>query len=276
MKKTTVSLALLLVVCSLCLTVFSGCELFYTNDRSDVCLMAVEETDDGLCFYLANGGYKRTPTISYDYESGEFSKGEINEAYAFPEIVLDGRNIAHDKLEATEGYRSLLEKVLEFTIDDVEYPIHHALAYKQNGSIYGFCNIYSTEGFFTDGLDCKGIERSILFTYNDETDELTVVEELQNSIILAFDGKGVIWFEDKAYYGKKLGEEPVKICDDIAYVSERNHRGRADFYFGDGYCMLYLHHETSYVFSSEKDESYDTYVLVTTCGEKIAEYTQKN
>ena len=275
MKKITVSLALLLVVCSLCLTMFSGCEIFYTNDRSDVALMAVEKTDDGLCFYLANGGYKRTPTISYERESGEFSKGELDEAYTFPEIVLDGKTTAHERLEAKEGYEALLERVFEFTVEDVEEPIHHALAYRQGDTIYGFCNVYSTAGFFTDGLDCNGIERAILFTYDDETDELTVVEELENSIILAFDGKGVIWYENKAYYGKKLGEEAVKICDDVAYDTGRNNFGRVDIYFGDGYCLLYLHHEITYVFQPERNESYDTYVLVTTFGEKIAEYTQE-
>ena len=275
MKKTTVSLALLLVVCSLCLTIFSGCELFYTNDRSDVSLMAVEEIDGGLCFYLANGGYyNRTSTILYEHESGEFRKGEVDGAYTFPEIVLDGRNIAHDRLVAKEGYETLLEQVLEFTIENVEYPIHHALAYKQGDTVYGFCNIYSTAGF-TDGLDCKGIKRSILFTYNIETDELTVVEELGACIVLAFDGNGVIWYENKAYYGKELGGEAVKICDDIAYDSAHNNYGRADFYFGDGYCLLYLHHEITYIFNPLRDESYDTYILVTTYGEKIAKYTQK-
>ena len=276
MKKVTVSLALLLVVCLLCLTMLSGCELFYTNDRSDVCLMAVEKKDGGLCFYLNNSYYyERTQTLFYDYKSGEFIQDEINGDYAFPEIVLDGKNIAHDRLEAAEGYEALLEKVLEFAVEDVEEPMHHALAYKKGDTIYGFCNIYSTAGFFTDGLDCKGIELAVLFTYNEETDELTVVEELENSIVLAFDGTGVIWFENQAYYGKKLGGEPVKICDDIAYVSERSNRGYTEFYFGDGYCLLHMHHELFYIFHPERNQSDDTYVLVNMFGEKIAEYTQK-
>lgn len=275
MKKVVALIATLLVLCTICLSTLSGCEIFYTNDRSDVWLMAAEETDDGICFYLNNGGYyNRTRTVFYERESGEFSKGEINEAYAFPEIVLTGKNIAHDRLRAAEGYEALLEKVLEFTIEDVEEPIHHALAYKQGDTIYGFCNIYSTEGFFTDGLDCKDIERSFLFTYNDETDELTVVEELGARIVLAFDGTGVIWYENNAYYGKELGGEAVKICDDVAYHGKHKH-GYTDFFFGDGYCILYLHHEISYVFNPEKNESYDTYVLVTMSGEKIAEYTHK-
>ena len=276
MKKVIALIATLLVLCTICLSTLSGCEIFHTNDRSDVWLMAAEETDGGLCFYLNNRYYYgRTQTISYEYESGEFSKGEVNEDYAFPEVVLYGKNIAHDRLRAANGYETLLEKVLEFTVEDVEEPIHHAFAYKQGDTIFGFCNIYSSEGFFTDGLDCNGIERSILFTYDAETDELTVVEELGACIILAFDGTGVIWFENKAYYGKELGGETVKICDDVAYYGKHNH-GYTDFYFGGGYCLLYLHHEISYLFSPKKNKSYDTYVLVTTCGEKIAEYTQKN
>lgn len=274
MKKATISLSLLLVICLLCLTVFSGCEIFITNDRSDVMLMAVDEREDGLCFYLGNNYfYGRAQTLFYDYANGAFSKGEVERDHDFLEAVLYGKNIAHDRLRAIEGYESLLEQVLAFTVEDVEYPIHHALAYKQGDVIYGFCNIYSTSGLFTDGLDCKGIGRSILFTYDEVTDELTVVEELGARNVLAFDGTGVIWFEDKAYYGKELGGEPIKICDDIAYGSDYAY---TDFYFGDGYCLLYLHKEKTYLFNSAKNERYDTYILVTTCGEKIAEYTQSN
>ena len=269
-RKITKSVAILLVICTT-LMVFSGCELFITNDRADVDLMTVEETVDGLNFYVSFY-YGRGQKFFYEKDSGNLFWEDYNDQITLPQIVLQGATTAHGRVVAIEGYEALLDQVLAFSIEDVEYPVHHALAYKLGDVVYGFCNVYSTAGAFTDGLDCKGIEYAVLFTYDSDTETLTVVERLEKRIVVAFDGTGVIWYENKAYYGKAMGGTEVKICDDEAYRSNfRSSFGRVSVYFGGGYCIIYFDCDFGYFV---KGDPYKKCVLVTMSGEKLAEFEQ--
>lgn len=268
MKKVTTFLTILLIICTLCLVIFSGCSLFITNERTYVSFLDVEESEDGLHFYI-NFYYKHGRMLFYDYETNDLQVDESDIEIVGPEVVLDGETTAHSWLESAEGYESLMEQVLNFAINP-ENPIIHALAIKVGDTVYGFCNVYSSTGN-TDGIDEGGIESAVLFTYDYDTDKLTVIETLEKCIVVAFDGTGVIWYDNQTYYGKKLGGTATKICEDEAYDKGPTNWSQARFYFGGGYCIIYFHREYG-VFSVKKN--YEKYILVTMSGEKLAEYKQ--
>lgn len=265
MKKVTTSLAILLALCSMCLVFFGGCN-FYSHkyDRSSVSLMSAEEKEDGLYIYY---GYWHK--LVYKYASKELREEQAEKEATLPEIVLKGRSTEQDNLDVAKGYEKLKEQVMSLATD-TDYPIVHSLAYKEGNTIYGFCNVYSKSSEFSDGLDESGIKCGILFKYDQETNELTVIEELEKCVVVAFDGTGVIWFENIAYYGKLIGGEKVKICDDEAYRATPSTTDNVEFYFGCGYCLIYFCHR-------DKEEyilGYDKYVLVKMSGEKLAEYKE--
>ena len=270
MKRITSVLAILLVICPLCLAVFCGCPMLYTNDRSSVGLMAVEERDDGL-YFAFDYDYRHGHLLKYDAAASALSLEEASVELALPEVVLDVETTAHGRKNAAEGYESLLEQVLALPIDGEDYPIHHALAYKSGRTVYGFCNIYSTAGWFTDGLDSRGIELAVTFEYDFVTEKLTIIEELEKCIIVAFDGTGVVWLQDGIFYGKAFGKEAVEICNDEAYDRGPTNYSYAQFYFGGGYCLLYFHNEQNYIENKDSEKNFDLYVLATTTGKKLAE-----
>ena len=278
MKKRIAFLIVLIVISLLCLAAFSGCEFLKTNDRSNVKLMATEADENGLYVYLncyyglgQTLEYTDGETFFYEFSTNKLSPNEKSRSITVPEIVMDGETSAHASLEVTEGYEPLLEQVQNFTIEGVEYPVYHALAFKEGDVVYGFCNVYSTAGF-SCALDCKGISYSVLFTYDSETEQITVIERLEKSIVIAFDGKSVIWFNNKTYYGKNLGGVALEICKDAAYDSGLTNYSYAYFYFGGGYCMLCFHSDKGG--APNNKDNYDLYVLATMSGEKLAEYSQ--
>ena len=269
MKKAVAIFALMLLFCSLCLSVFSGCELFRDNDRSSVDFMSVEVREDGLYVSLSDFTWrKRGQVLKYDFSTGALNWEVGSVASTVPETVLEGCTVPYNHIRGAEGYEALEELLLDFTVEDVEHPDYHVLAFKQGRTVYGFCNVYAKANFFGDCLDCDGIDRAVLFEYDYVTEKLTVIDEMEGCIAVAFDGVSVVWYRDRAFYGKALGGEASKICDDECYREKNGDNGRVYCFFGDGYCVIYFDYERN---KFRNHEEYDKYVLATMTGEKLAE-----
>ena len=268
--KATACVALVLMVGCVCVALTCGCSFLNTNDRSLVGDLTAKQTDNGIYFYLNEWGYCETLLYQADTRSLQLVDGEST-VQPTRQIVLQGRTTAHDRVEAAEGYEQLMDKVLAFTIYGVEYPIYQTIAYKDGDEIYGFCNLYTRSGFFTDALDCRGIDRGVLFTYDERTDTLTVVDELYSCLVVAFDGKHVIWTADKTFYAKQLGSSAVvPICTDYAYDDGPSGYSNAVIYSGQGYCVIYFHVDKVYPLRPWKNIYYNAYVLVTMDGTPLA------
>ena len=262
MKKHRFLSLLLLVVFALPL---GGCAL-YGNDRSTVSLMTVEEREDGLAFVLTED-----TTLLYDSAEGKLSL--LEEGAKPSEPILDGSTIGNHLLIAAEGFETLRESVIEYAQDvyaqeDGYEPLVTALAYKENGAVYGFCNVYrSATGFLSGGgqIDAKKIVRGMTFSYCMETEELTVSEEFDKCVVVAYDGTCAMYFKNREYFVTGTSGETVKICEDIAYDTGLTHYSRAMFWFGGGYCVIYFHKEGEWSLQ-------ESYLLTTMAGEVLAEY----
>ena len=236
----------------------SGCTL-YGNDRSRTSLMQVTQDGEQIIFQL----YEER--LIYDTSTQTLSKEEAEWTQG-PETVLDGDTFPRGVLEAKEGYEPLEEQVKALALKKEE-PLIHALAWEQDGLVYGFCNVYSkTTGFLSGGGQCdtKHIVRAVLFTYENET--LTVQEELNQCVVVAYDGTHVVYFNNREHFSKRTGGEPVKICNDEAFDTGVTSYGYARFHFGGGYCILFFNHD-----KGNAKKQFHLYILATMAGDKLAE-----
>ena len=255
MKKRLFAAVAIVLFTAVC---FSGCAL-YGNDRSHTNLMEVVEDGSQIVFRLSDESLRYDPaTRTISKEDTEWTEG--------PETVLKGDTFPRGVLETKEGYEELSEQVkaLAKNPDD---PLIHALAWEQDGCVYGFCNVYSkTTGFLSGGGQCdtKHIVRAVLFTYEDET--LTVKEELEKCVVVAYDGNHAIYFHNREYFSKTANGEPNKICKDEAFDTGMTSYGYARFCFGGGYCILFFNHD-----KGNAKKQYHLYILATMAGEKLAE-----
>lgn len=245
---------------------FGGCAL-YGNDRSGTGFVYTSETEGKITFYGVESVYGGDRLV-FDTNAGTLALEEAAEEICFADpAVLDGNTFPRYSFEAVEGFEGLTEKLLAF--DEREAPLVQAYALEaDDGTAYGFCNIYSSAtGFLSGGgqIDVKKCERGILFTYSPQTDTLTVLEETEKACVVAFNGTHYIYFNDRSYYSKELGKEPEKLCEDGAYDTGATHYSYANFYFNEKYCIFKFHRGHN---NDKKD--YDDFLLYTMSGERLA------
>ena len=257
MKKRLFAAFITILVSAILLV---GCT-FYGNDRSGTQLMEVETGEGQIAFRLANERLVYdTSTKSLRLEEAEWDYG--------PQAVLHGDTFPRGVLQAEEGYEALKEQALAFAVN-AEDPLVHALAWDKDGTVYGFCNVYkSATGYLSGGgqIDTRHIVRAVLFTYDKETQVLTIKEELKKCVVVAYDGENAIYFRDREYFSKRESGTPVKICNDEAFDTGMTSYGYARFYFGGGYCVLFFNYD-----KGNPKKQYHLYVLATMQGEKLAE-----
>ena len=238
----------------------SGCAL-YGNDRSSTSLMEVTEDGDGQRIICRLGEEQ----LIFDTAAKTLSVEET-EWTQVPETVLRGDTFPRGALEAKEGYEPLAEQVKSFAVKSDD-PLIHALAWEQDGTIYGFCNVYSkATGFLSGGgqIDTKHIVRAVLFTYENES--LIVNETIDRSVVVAYDGTSAIYFRDREYFSKSEGGTPKQICKDEAYDTGVTSYGYARFYFNSRYCVMFFNHD-----KGNSKKQYHLYILTTITGDKLGE-----
>lgn len=255
MKKRIFTAAAIILAAAISL---SGCAL-YGNDRSGTSLMEViEDGERIICRLYEEQLIFDTATQTLSVEEAEWTQT--------PETVLRGDTFPRGALEAKEGYEPLGEQVKALALKQND-PLIHALAWEQNGTVYGFCNVYSrATGFLSGGGQCdtKHIVRAVLFTYEDAT--LIVNETIDRSVVVAYDGENAIYFKNKAYYSKSKSGEAKLICHDEAFDTGITSYGYARFYFNSRYCVMFFNHD-----KGNAKKQYHLYVLTTIGGDKLGE-----
>lgn len=257
MKKRIFSVICILLVCAAALC---GCRgALYGNDRSTVGLMSVS-SERGAVVLRASGA-----TLSYSPAEKTLSALRTETNIDLPVPVLSGDTFPQGRLEYAEGYEKLAEEIGRLS-EDPNRPIT-AFAYRAaDGTVYGFCNIYSgSTGLFSGGgqIDADKIVRACLF-HCESGGSFLLDGVLERCVAIAYDGTSAIFFSDRFYYSR-TGEETVKICEDEAYDTGMSHYGSAWFAFGSGYCLLYFKRG-----NADPALEYERYVLVTMAGEVLA------
>ncbi len=270
MKKLTLILSLLLLTVPI-VSLLGGCTLLYGNDRSSVILLAVREEGNRVLLTWDEWAESRQKQIVYDREQNTLTLSETEPAEEIPEPIFEGSTFPRESLIPAEGYESIVDRVLE--LDDSEEPYLTAFAQETSGMVYGFCVIYSgTVGFLSGGgnIDSRKAVKSVFFSYEKETEMLTVRGELEKRIAVAYDGTNAVWFSDgeRTYYAGSPAGEGKRVCGDAAYDDGLTHYSCARFYQGGGYCLLFFHHG-----DSNLSAEFDRYVLTDMAGTFSAELT---
>ena len=223
-------------VCALFL--FGGCSL-YGNDRSGTTYIASEESDGKTVFYLTDGE-------ALVWGNDEFSIENSLPHKTQNKTVLSGSTFPRSVLQTEAEYAGLADKLKPLAVNE-EDPYMQAYALKAaDDTAYGFCNVYSSAtGYLSGGgqIDAEKIVRGVYFSYDAQTDELTVQDEIEKGCIVAFNQTHLVYFYCEAYYAKAIGtdSEPVKICEDDAYDKGFTNYSYASFYFDDSNCILKFH-----------------------------------
>lgn len=246
-----------------------GCAL-YGNDRSDARYVYSGEADGKVIFYGVESVYGgNADRLSFDPATGVLALEEAAEEIDFADpAVLDGSTFPHRSFEASEGYEGLTEKIL--ALDGRENPYVQAYALKaEDGSAYGFCNVYSSAtGFLSGGgqIDVSKITKGVLFTYSPETDELTVLDEVKEGCVVAFNRTRCIYYCDRFYYSKEIGgASAVRFCEDGAYDTGATNYSYAKIYFNEAYCIFKFHRGYG-----DYKKDYDDFLLYGMNGEKLS------
>ncbi len=258
--------ALLCLGCGVALVftaLLGGCAL-YGNDRSQTALVYSEETENGIEFYLGEGQ-------TLVYEHGEVSLDETSKNYKpyAGRVVFDGNTFPRYVLSMDEEYVRLEGKLL--ALDGREDSLIQAYAVEaEEGVAIGFCNVYtSCTGFLSGGgqIDVDKVDRGVMFSYDRETDELKILDEVKRGCVVAFNQEYFIAYENGAYYAREIGGSARKeICKDEAYDRGITHYSNACFYFTDGYCIL----KFSRGYNNDKRD-YDKFVLCTMDGTMLGQ-----
>lgn len=265
--KKRLAASLFAILCPLVL--FGGCAL-NGNNRARTEYVHTYEADGKIFFCDVKSVFGGdADRLSYDPQSGALVL-ETGTAvdYADP-AVLNGNTFPLYTFEASEGYEGLTEKLT--ALDGREDPLVQAYALKaDDGSAYGFCNLYSsTTGFFAGGGQCdvKKIVKSVLFAYSPETDELKILDEMDKCCVVAFNGTHYVYFYERDYYLQEIEKSTaIKLCADGAYDTGLTNYSYAEFYFNKEYCIFKFHRG----YSNYKRE-YDDFLLYRMNGEKLAE-----
>lgn len=245
-----------------------GCAL-YGNDRSDTRYVYSGEADGKVVFYGVESTYYDSFCLTYDPQTGELALKEITEEPCFADpAVLDGNTFPRHSFEASEGYEGLSEKIL--ALDGRENPYVQAYALKaEDGSAYGFYNVYSSAtGFLSGGgqIDVSKITKGVLFAYSPETDELTVLDELEEGCVVAFNQTRCVYYCDRFYYSKEIGgASAVRLCEDGAFDTGATNYSYAKIYFNEAYCIFKFHRG----YGDDKKD-YDDFLLYGMNGEKLS------
>ena len=255
----------------LSLVLLGGCAL-HAIDRSRVGTMGVYEEGDTVYFSL--------PMESFYFGGGEltlaFDRAENTltladdpvECEPVSECVLWGDTFPRGVLEAAEGYEQLAQQVE--TLDDRDEKYLTAYASKTADMVYGFCVIYkNATGFLSGGgqIDAKKVTKSILFSFDREKGELSILSTLEGRIVVAFDGENAVYYyKEKYYLGDLSGGKEQYLCDDEAYDKGLTSYSNAVFFEGGGWCVLYFHHRVD-----SEAKSFEKYIVTDMGGTFYAE-----
>ena len=257
MKK---AICLLMLVIFLPLA-FASCSLA-TNSIHIAPLYLTEL--NGEQYFLSDNWYKNykidfeCKTISL-VENDELSK--LNEeknaenAFVFQQFHGSYNDIENDALKAH----------LEACELTNGHSLVNAFGYWQEEILVGFVQVYEKYAKTCSGYDTKNIDHSLLFSYDANSDTFSVIKEVEDVVMVAFDLDTVIYWKDKAYYAYDLQtEEETYLVEDKAYDGGTSSWSTPVIYFNEEMCLLHLvkgelkgDKEYTYIFDFETNEFFE-------------------
>ncbi len=236
MKKIKVNLCLILIAFLLSLTSchkVSGNQLDFNYFSSDIVFSnGVSNLDTGV-----------GTEFSIDVNNQTLIAKSSNN-YNNSNLVISGGTAPRYLIDVKEGYEGAEKYLNALHISDNDKSVIYTQGYLINGLVFGICNVYKdTVGYLSGGGNYgeEEIAYSVYFSYNNLTDEFSIIYKISNAMIVAFSNEQIIFWQNKKLYSKNINTNEVKfLCKDYSYDSGLQHQSIGNVYFNNDYVIFYF------------------------------------
>ena len=162
------------------------------------------------------------------------------------------------------GYEGVAEHIENCELDS-ETSMVEACGYVGDGVLNGLVQVYKDGSGVYGNYAMEKIDHSLIFTYDADTDDFSVIKIFEDVVVLAFSEQTVIYWKNKAYYAYDLNTSyETYLIDDKAYDGGLQQQSSPSVFFDEKICVFHLvkakfHRDVEYmyVFDFESNEFFE-------------------
>ena len=233
-----------LLLCTICILLLSSCsKMIVCNNINTEFLNATEKEEktyiQSQLDYVYSIDFENKKYALVDDSESRFSWFEGNAPKAFKIWFHQGGEYQYT---IPEGFEGVIPYVEGCELDN-DRSVIDACGYVKDGILFGFVQVYKDMRTVYANYAIEEIDHSLIFTYNDESDEFTVTHKLDDVVIVAVCEDTVIYWKDKAYYKYDLKvQTETYLVEDKAYDAGLTQQSSAEVYFDFEFCILHMTH----------------------------------
>lgn len=237
--KKQISVFLLFAICILLL---SSCSKMIVCNNIETSFLNVTEKD-GKTYIQSQFDY----VYSIDLESKKyaladggdtrFSWFEESDPNAFKLRFHHGGEYAYT---VPDGFDGVISHVEGCELEN-DSSVVDACGYVKDGLLVGFVQVYADMRTVYANYAIEEIDHSLIFTYNADNDEFTVVHRLDGAVVVAAYEDTIIYWKDRAYYKYDLGTQmEIYLIEDKAYDAGLSQLSSTGVYSNSEFCVIHM------------------------------------
>ena len=237
--KKQISVFLLFAICVLLL---SSCSKMIVCNSIDTSFLNIAEKDGEMYIQsqfddVYSIDFENKKYVLVDDSDTRFSWFEEDPPNAFKIRFHQGGAYQYTIPEGYEGVTSYVEGC-ELENDS---SVVDACGYVKDGLLVGFVQVYADMRTVYANYAVEEIDHSLIFTYNVENDEFTVVHRLDGVVVVAVYEDTIIYWKDKAYYKYDLkSQSEMYLIEDKAYDAGFSRLSSSGVYFNSEFCIIHM------------------------------------
>ena len=237
--KKQISVLLLFAICVL---LFSSCSKMIVCNSIDTSFLNIAEKDGEMYIQsqfddVYSIDFENKKYVLVDDSDTRFSWFEEDPPNAFKIWFHQGGAYQYTIPEGYEGVTSYVEGC-ELENDG---SVVDACGYVKDGLLVGFVQVYADMRTVYANYAIEEIDHSLIFTYNVENDEFTVVHRLDGVVVVAVYEDTIIYWKDKAYYKYDLkSQSEIYLIEDKAYDAGFSQLSSSGVYFNSEFCIIHM------------------------------------
>ena len=139
--------------------------------------------------------------------------------------------------EDCEGIETHINKYMT----DNDFSSIDASGYVKDNVLLGFIQVYKGTAGQYNNFKVENISHSIIFSYDIEKDEFSILENFDDIVIVAFSNDTIIYWDDKAYYAYDLINDRTSfLVEDKAYDSGLSQLSLGSVFYNENICVIHL------------------------------------
>ena len=231
-----------LLLCTICILLLSSCSKMIVCNNIDTSFLNSTEKE-GKTYVQSQFDY----VYSIDFESKKYALVDDSESRFswFEEDPPNAFKIWFHQGGAyqytiPEGYEGVTSHVEGCELEN-DSSVVDACGYVKDGLLVGFVQVYADMRTVYANYAIEEIDHSLIFTYNVENDEFTVVHRLDGVVVVAVYEDTIIYWKDKAYYKYDLqSQSEIYLVEDKAYDAGFSQLSSSGVYFNSDFCIIHM------------------------------------